>query len=152
MATALWAAKGQGEDGVWLLASWRSSSAGWRRKWWTRWLGRLQRLSQARRKSPTRMTATGHGRVSGHVWRVATVVLMLWAEAEVKRSDEATGRARALARPCVASVHALASLGVLGAYGAGQCEPLLGQGLAWSLSGESGDSPGHGGGERRGKR
>jgi hypothetical protein len=42
---------------------------------------------------------------------------MRCAEAGVKGSTEATGRAHALARPCVARVHALACLGVLGAYG-----------------------------------
>jgi hypothetical protein len=98
MAMALWAAKGQGEDGVWLLASWRSSSACWRREKWTGWLGRLQRLSRVRRKSSTTTTVTGNGGEREHVWRLAGVLAMLLVGADGEARTEATGRDRVLAR------------------------------------------------------
>jgi hypothetical protein len=78
------------------------------------------------------VTATGHGGVSGHVWRVAGVVVVLWVGADGEAWTEATRRARALACLCAASVHALTSLGVLGTYGARLCASLLGQGMVWS--------------------
>jgi hypothetical protein len=56
-------------------------------------------------------TATGHGGEREVVWRVAGVVVMLGAEAEVKGRMESTGRRRALARsgscPCTLWRHGL---------------------------------------------
>jgi hypothetical protein len=143
MAMSLWVAKGQGEDGLSLQASWRCSGACWRREKEMGWLGMMQRLPRVRRRLSTRAAATGHARAIEHVQELSGGVVMLCAEAEVEGRTEATGLARALARPCVVRVHALASLGVLGAYGAGQCEPLPCQWLAWSRSGKRGEAARH---------
>ena len=65
---------------------------------------------------------------------------------------EATGLARALARPGRGERAWLACLCALGASGPELCRILLGQGRAWSGSGEMGDAPGQGESERRDQR
>ena len=91
MEVALWAAKGQGEEGVLLLASWRASWASWHRKRRSGEVAVMLVSGGAWQMSASSTTGTVLGRGNGGVWELPGVEVIVREEVEVRARSTSTG-------------------------------------------------------------